>query len=158
MTDIDKRILSMIQDDIPLSLTPYKEIAEKAGITEKHLIRKIKYFRDKGYIRRFGATLRHREAGIEANGMSVWIVPEKDIERVGRIMASFKEVTHCYQRPTFPDWEYSLFTMIHGKTKEDVEDVARRISERTGIKDYRILYSTREFKKTSMKYFGWMDF
>lgn len=158
MNNIDKRILSMVQDDIPSSLTPYKEIAEKVGITEKQVIKKIRYFMDKGYIRRFGATLRHREAGIEANGMGVWVVSEGDIERVGRIMASFKEVTHCYQRPTFPDWKYSLFTMMHGKTREEVEDVAKKIAECTGINDYRILYSTMEFKKTSMKYFGWMDF
>ena len=138
---------------MPITERPYKAIADSLGTTEEEVIAKINEFREKGYIRRFGATLRHREAGIMANGMGIWIVSKEDVQRVGKIMASFKEVTHCYERPTFSDWPYNVYTMIHGKTREDCEAVAKRISEAAGIKDYKMLYSTKEFKKTSMKYF-----
>ncbi|MBI5043624.1 MAG: Lrp/AsnC family transcriptional regulator [Nitrospirae bacterium] len=153
LTETEKWIIRIIQDDMPVAEQPYKVIADHLGISEAEVIAKIKEFRKKGYIRRFGATLRHREAGISANGMGIWIVPKEDAERIGKIMASFKEVTHCYERPTFPDWPYNLYTMIHGKTREDCEAVAKKISEAIGIQDYKLLYSTKEFKKTSMRYF-----
>jgi DNA-binding Lrp family transcriptional regulator len=153
LTETEKRLIRIIQDDMPVAEQPYKAIAEQLSITEAEVIAKIKEFREKGYIRRFGATLRHREAGISANGMGIWIVPKNDAERIGNIMASFKEVTHCYERPTFSDWPYNLYTMIHGKTREDCEAIAKKISEAAGIKEYSLLYSTKEFKKTSMKYF-----
>ncbi len=153
LTEKEKSLIRIVQGDMPITERPYKAIADSLGVTEEEVIAKIKEFREKGYIRRFGATLRHREAGIMANGMGIWIVSKEDVQRVGKIMASFKEVTHCYERPTFSDWPYNVYTMIHGKTREDCEAVAKRISEATGIKDYKMLYSTKEFKKTSMKYF-----
>ncbi len=85
--------------------------------------------------------------------MVVWRVPAKQVEKVGKIMATFKEVSHCYERLTYPGWPYNLFTMIHGRTKEECEEVARKISKATDTKDFKLLYSTREFKKVSMKYF-----
>lgn len=153
LTEKEKSLIRIVQGDMPITERPYKAIADSLGVTEEEVIAKIKEFREKGYIRRFGATLRHREAGIMANGMGIWIVSKEDVQRVGKIMASFKEVTHCYERPTFSDWPYNVYTMIHGKTRDDCEAVAKRISEATGIKDYKMLYSTKEFKKTSMKYF-----
>ena len=153
LTEKEKSLIRIIQADIPVAEQPYKAIAEQLGTTEAEVIAKIKEFREKGYIRRFGATLRHREAGISANGMGIWIVPKDDAERVGNIMSSFKEGTHCYNMPTFSYLHYNLYTMIHGKTREDCEAIAKKISEATGIKEYSLLYSTKEFKKTSMKYF-----
>ena len=153
MADIEKQICKEVQEDIPLTSRPFKELADKVGISEDELIAKVNEFLEKGYIRRFGAALRHRKAGITANGMGVWIVPEKDRERVGKIMASFREVSHCYERPLFEDWPYNLFTMIHGRTKEDCLEVARKISKATGIKEYNLLFSSQEFKKESMVYF-----
>jgi len=155
MTDIEKAVCNLVQGDIPLTTRPFLKLAQKVGISEEEFISKVQEFLDKGYIRRFGAAIRHREAGITANGMGVWVVPEAEREKVGRIMASFKEVTHCYERPSFPGWPYNLFTMIHGRTREDCLEVARRISEATGIgiKGYRLLFSSREFKKESMVYF-----
>ena len=96
---------------------------------------------------------RHRRMGINANAMSVWVVPDRDVERVGEIMASFKEITHCYERCTLPDWKYNLYAMIHTQTIEGCQDIAKKISEKTGIKEYKLLFSTEEFKKTSMEYF-----
>ncbi len=151
--ETDKSLIRSLQGDIPLIERPFKEIAEKIGISEKEVIERGKTFLEKGYMRRFGATLRHRQAGFSANGMGVWIVPEEDRERIGGIMATFKEVTHCYERPSFEGWPYNLFTMIHGNSREECFEIAEKISEATGIKDYDMLFSSREFKKTSMKYF-----
>lgn len=153
MTEIEKRICKEVQEDIPLTSRPFKELADKTGILEDDFILKINEFLENGYIRRFGAALRHRKAGITANGMGVWVVPEPERERVGKIMASFKEVSHCYERPSFEDWPYNLFTMIHGRTKEECFEVAKKISEATGIKEYNLLFSSQEFKKESMVYF-----
>lgn len=151
--ETDKGLIRQLQGDIPLMERPFMEIAEKMGISESELIQRARLFKEKGYIRRFGATLRHRQAGFSANGMGVWIVPEGDRERIGKIMATFKEVTHCYERPSFEGWPFNLFTMIHGQSKEECFEVAERISEATGITDYKLLFSSREFKKTSMQYF-----
>ena len=153
MTSAEKGICAAVQDDIPLEPKPFEILAKKAGISEDEFIKKVNEFLDKGYIRRFGAAIRHRKAGITANGMGVWIVPEADRERVGKIMASFKEVSHCYERPSFEGWPYNLFTMIHGRTKEDCYEVAKKISEATSIKNYKLLFSSQEFKKESMVYF-----
>lgn len=153
MIDIEKAVCRAVQRDIPLTPRPFLKLAQEVGISEEEFISRVQECLDKGYIRRFGAALRHREAGITANGMGVWVVPPSERERVGRIMASFKEVTHCYERPSFDGWPYNLFTMIHGRTRDECLEVARRISEATGIKEYRLLFSYREFKKESMVYF-----
>ena len=153
MTDAEKAICAAVQDDVPLESRPFEVLAKKVGISEEEFIKKVQEFLDKGYIRRFGAAIRHRKAGITANGMGVWIVPDNDRERVGNIMATFKEVSHCYERPTFEGWPYNLFTMIHGRTKQDCYEVAKKISEAAGIKDYKLLFSSQEFKKESMVYF-----
>lgn len=153
LTDLDKKIIGEIQKDLPITSRPYLDIAEKLGTSEETLLKKIQELIDKGYIRRFGATLRHRRVGINANAMAVWAVPDEDVERVGKIMASFKEITHCYERHTIPEWNGNLFTMIHAKTREGCLEIVKRISDKTGIKDYKLLFSTEEFKKTSMEYF-----
>jgi siroheme decarboxylase len=108
-------------------------------------------------MRRFAAILRHREAGFSANGMVVWNVPEEKVDETGYKIASFPQVSHCYQRPIYADWPFSLFSMIHARTTEAAETIATEISNTVGIKDYRILYSSREFKKERVKYFeeGW---
>jgi len=152
---IDQNIMRCLQDNIPLTKTPYRDIADKVGLTEDEVIANIKSYKEKGWIRRYGATLRHQKAGFTANGMGVWRVDdEEERTRLGPMMAEFSEVSHCYERPSFEDWQYHLFTMIHGQSKDEVEEIAKRISDKTGVKDYHVLYSTREFKKSSMRYFG----
>jgi len=151
--EVEKKLIRLLQGDIPLTERPFQKMAEEIGISEARCIEMGKQFKEKGYIRRFGATLHHRQAGFAANGMGVWVVPKDDRERVGSIMASFKEVTHCYERPAFEGWPFNLFTMIHGQTREECLEIAGRISAATGITDYRLLFSSREFKKTSMQYF-----
>lgn len=153
LDDIDRKLMKILQGDIPLTIHPYRDISAELGIPEEEVLTRINGYIEKKYIRRLGATLRHQKAGFSANGMAVWKIPEEDRQRIGEIMASFREVSHCYERPTFPDWPYNIFTMLHGKSENECRDTARRISDATGIKDFYILFSTQEFKKTSMVYF-----
>lgn len=150
---VEKKIIRKLQEDLPLVPQPYKTIADELGITEEILLKKINEFKERGLIRRMGAALCHRETGYKANAMVVWIVPTERIEEIGMTMASFSEVTHCYQRPTFPDWPYNMFTMIHGKTREECKKVVEKIASNINIDKYKLLYSTVELKKSSMKYF-----
>lgn len=122
-------------------------------MSETELIDKIKGFIDEGIIRRFGATLKHSHAGFTANAMVVWDVPEEKVSAAGRIMAGFKEVSHCYRRPRRPGWPYNLFTVVHGHSREYCEETAARLSRASGLTNYALLYSTGELKKTSMRYF-----
>lgn len=148
-----KKLISLIQDDLPLDREPFKVLAQKLKIPEEEIIEMINEMIKKGIIRRFGATLRHQNAGFKYNAMVVWDVKDEDVERVGRLFGSMREVTHCYERVRTPIWPYNLYTMVHGATKEACLDIAKRMSELSGICDYQVLFSKREFKKTSMNYF-----
>jgi DNA-binding Lrp family transcriptional regulator len=153
LTEIDKDIIRGIQGDITLIRRPFDAIADKIGIEVTELLTKMQRMRDQDIMRRFGAIVRHRNLGFTANAMGAWIVPDDKAEEIGIKMAAFQQVSHCYQRPARPGWPYNMFTMIHGKSKEKCEEVAELMSENTGINNYRLLYSTRELKKISMKYF-----
>jgi DNA-binding Lrp family transcriptional regulator len=153
LDDLDKKIIALIQGDLPLTAQPYTELAQKIGITEELLLERIKSLKAQGIIRRFGAILRHQKAGFKANAMIAWQVPEQKIEETGASMAQYKEVSHCYQRITHPDWPYNLYTMVHGNDEEACRQIAQKIALETGIKDYILLFSEKEFKKTSMRFF-----
>lgn len=153
VSDTDKKIIGLIQGDLPLDPRPFAVLAEKIGIDEKEFVARVKALKEKGVIRRFGATLYHQEAGFGANAMVAWLVPEKRIEEVGRMMAEFREVTHCYQREPQGDWKYNLYTMVHGETGEECRRIAGRMSQKTGVDEYDLLFSEKEFKKTSMQYY-----
>ncbi|SDC41111.1 MULTISPECIES: siroheme decarboxylase subunit beta [unclassified Candidatus Frackibacter] len=153
ISELDKKIVKEIQEELPLERRPYQKIADKLGITEEELLTRLNKLNDEGKLRRMGVILYHRNSGYDFNGMVAWIVPPEKREEAGQVMATYDEISHVYQRPTYPDWPYSLFSMVHGKSKEDVKAVAEDISQKTGINDYTILYSTEELKKVSMKYF-----
>jgi DNA-binding Lrp family transcriptional regulator len=105
-------------------------------------------------MRRFSAVLRHRRLGYTANGMACWVVPESRIETVGQLAARHPQVSHCYQRPAYPPrWPYTLFTMIHGRTRDQVGEIVVQLAQETGLEQYEVLYSTHEFKKERVKYF-----
>ena len=109
-----------------------------------------------GRMRRFSAVLHHRTAGFRANAMGVWAGPQDDdqeLDRLGRIMAGFRAVSHCYQRPSYPDWPFNLFTMVHGKSVDDCEAVLGEIAAATGIQQRDALYSSVEYKKVRVRYF-----
>jgi DNA-binding Lrp family transcriptional regulator len=153
LTELDRRIVQRLQEDLPVVSRPFLAVAERLGITENELLDKIREFMDDGTIRRFGATLRHQRSGFSANAMVVWRVKPEEAERVAHILSSFREVTHCYQRPALPGWPYRLFTMIHGRFREECEALARRMANHAGVEDYRLLFTEDELKKTTMVYF-----
>jgi DNA-binding Lrp family transcriptional regulator len=151
--DIDKKVIQLIQGDLPLDLRPFGVLAEKAEISEEEFVDRVASLKKRGIIRRFGATLRHQEAGFSSNAMVAWVVPKERIEEVGKVMAKFRAVTHCYQRKTVRGWPFNLYTMIHGDDREECRELAKKMSRKAGIQDYVLLFSEKEFKKTSMKYF-----
>jgi len=149
----DIRILKALDGPLPLVEEPFAEMAARAGVTEEKVLERISAWAGDKTIRRFGARVNHHSIGYTANGMSVWKVPAEQIERVAEAMTSRKEVSHCYMRPTRPGWDYNMFAMIHGMTEEDVWRVTCEIAETTGLKDFDVLFSTREFKKSAPEYF-----
>ncbi|MGE4520372.1 MAG: Lrp/AsnC family transcriptional regulator [Desulfobacteraceae bacterium] len=149
----EKKVVALIQGDIPIEKNPYKILAEKAGITEDEFIEALKSLNEKKIIRRFGATLRHQKSGYSTNAMVAWNVPEDKIHDTGKLMAKFPFVSHCYRRDPKPEWPFNLYTMVHAKSKDDCSVKVAEMSEKSQINDYDILYSTKELKKTSMEYF-----
>jgi len=152
-SDKDILIIKQVQEDFPLIPEPYKHIAKNVGISSDELIDTLLKLKSKGIMRRVAAILHHRKAGFKANAMGVWDVPVDKIEEVAPKMAAFKSVSHCYRRPTYPDWPYSLFTMIHGRSAMDCNNLIKQLSEVSGIDKYDALYSSKEYKKTRLKYF-----
>jgi DNA-binding Lrp family transcriptional regulator len=153
LDELEKRIIHFLQGDLPLMPRPFAAIARELDVSEEELIKKIKQLKVQGILRRFGASLDHRRAGYRANAMVAWYALEDKLESAGKIMAGFKEVSHCYQRQIRGDWKYNLFTMIHGKNRGDCERSARRIADETGIEDYVVLLTLKEYKKASPQYF-----
>lgn len=153
LTETDKKIVRALQNGMPLVHRPFQLIAAELGMNEDELIARVKSMLAEGQIRRFGATVRHQALGFVANAMVVWDVPEEQVSAAGRIMAGFQEVTHCYRRPRRPGWPYNLFTVVHGQSREYCYDIAQKLSLATGIKNYHLLFSTVELKKSSMRYF-----
>ncbi len=154
LTELEKKIIASIQGDIPVISRPYLEISKKLKISEETLLKTLKDLCDKGVIRRFGATIRHQKSGFAANAMVAWIVDEKRIEEVGEKMSSFKEVSHCYRRNPSDEWPYNLYTMVHAKNEDTCRKIAQTMSSEACVENYKLLFSRREFKKTSMKYFS----
>ncbi len=151
--ETDKRFIRELQKDIEVVSEPFDEPAKRLGVSVEEYLARAKYYESIGVMRRFAAILRHRNAGFIANGMIVWIVPEARVDEVGTLLASFPQVTHCYRRPTYPDWPYNLYSMVHARSREVCEGIAREFASRIGIDEYRILFSTREFKKERVRYF-----
>jgi DNA-binding Lrp family transcriptional regulator len=154
LTELEKRIIAVIQGDMPIVARPYAQIARELGIEEGQLLEVLKDLVRRGVIRRFGATLRHQKTGYAANAMTAWIVAEDRLEEVGRIMASFKEVSHCYRRDPTEQWRYNLYTMIHGRDEDHCRRTAEKMAKKADVWQYQLLFSRRELKKTSMKYFS----
>jgi DNA-binding Lrp family transcriptional regulator len=145
--------VAALQADLPLCDRPFASLAVAHGLAEARLVELATQMQEQALMRRFAAVLHHRAAGFRANAMGVWVVPEERIDEVGHQMATFKAVSHCYQRPTYADWPYSVFTMIHGRHSRDCEAVVEAIAQATGVEDYALLYSTKEYKKTRVRYF-----
>ena len=153
VTDEDVALIRATQGDMPIVSEPYAQAAERLGITQEAVLERLESLRERGGLRRVAAILYHRRAGFSANGMGVWAVPEEKILETGKRMAAFRGISHCYQRPTYADWPYSVFTMAHGRSKEECDAILDSIAADTGIEERATLYSSTEFKKIRMLYF-----
>jgi siroheme decarboxylase len=151
--DFDIAVIRALQGDMPVSSEPYAPAAAELGISQERLLDHLAAMQERGLLRRVAAILYHRRAGFSANGMGVWQVPDEQILDIGRRMASVRGISHCYQRPTYADWPYSVFTMAHGRSKEECDAILTSIAEQTGISERATLYSSTEFKKIRLLYF-----
>ena len=153
LSESDKAAIRELQEDLPLVSRPFDGMAERLGSSTGDLFQLAAEFQERKLMRRYSAVLHHRRSGFRSNAMIVWKVPSERSEEVGMLMAENPAVTHCYERPTFPDWPYTHFTMVHATSAEGCEEVEREISQATGITENQLLYSTREYKKTRVRYF-----
>lgn len=153
LTEDDRCLIRVLQRDLPVVRRPFDRMAGELGRASKEVVDRIRQWCADGVIRRFGAIMDHRRLGFTANGMCVLNAPEDAIDAIGRRLAEYPEISHCYRRPPLPDWNYNLFAMIHGQNEDDVTALADLIAGEQQIADYAVLFSTNEFKKTSMEYF-----
>ncbi len=159
LTDLEVRAIQLAQEDLPLVPHPFAVQAEQLGIAEAELVALLQGFIDRKLMRRFAAVMNHRTAGFKANAMGVWAVPEDRLAEIGPQMAGFAAVSHCYRRPTYEDWPYTVFTMVHGRTARDCEATIDAIAAETGIDEYTLLWSVKEYKKVRLRYYtpDWAD-
>ena len=153
LSDLDVAVIRATQGPMEPVSEPFAPAADELGIGQRELLDHLESMRERRALRRVAAILFHRRAGFSANGMGVWRVPEERILELGPRMASFRGISHCYQRPTYADWPYSVFTMAHGRSKDECDAILDSIAEDTGIEDRRTLYSSTEFKKVRLRYF-----
>lgn len=153
MDELDKKIVRVMQEDFPLVQEPYKLLAAQVGIDEQTLLERLKRFKENGQIRKMGAVLQHREVGFAANVLCAWEIPTERMDEVARSMSRHPSVSHCYDRNTKPGWPYNMYTMIHGHSREECEAIAQELGRANGVSNRAMLYSVKEWKKTSMRYF-----
>ncbi|MDO8462260.1 MAG: AsnC family transcriptional regulator [Deltaproteobacteria bacterium] len=154
LTEKEVELVRALQEDLEAVSHPFQRMATRIGVSELEVLGIIHSLMEEGIMRRFAAVLYHRKAGFAFNGMGVWRVPEEKIATLGPVMGSFRGVSHCYWRPTYQEWSYSLYTMVHGMNQNDCEKIIETVSKETGITDYKILYSTIEYKKERITYYS----
>ena len=152
LSDADRKVINEIQQDLLLISRPFAAMAEKTGMSEEQFLEQSQSLLERGVMRRFSVSVNHRQVGFMANAMTCWAVPKEKVDLAGQKLASLKEVSHCYERSTNPLWKYNIFAMIHGQTREDCRKIADKVSAELGLNDGIMLFSTREFKKTRLKY------
>ena len=151
--ELDIAVIKALQGDLPVVAEPFAPAAAELGMSQAKLLAHLEAMQERRLLRRVAAILFHRRAGFSANGMGVWKVPDEQILEIGPRMAAFRGISHCYQRPTYADWPYSVFTMAHGRSKEECDAILDSIAESTGIAERSTLYSSTEFKKIRLLYF-----
>jgi len=151
--ELDIAVIKALQGDLPVVAEPFAPAAAELGMAQAKLLAHLEAMQERRLLRRVAAILFHRRAGFSANGMGVWKVPDEQILEIGPRMAAFRGISHCYQRPTYQDWPYSVFTMAHGRSKEECDAILDSIAESTGIEERSTLYSSTEFKKIRLLYF-----
>ena len=154
LSPLDKKIIHELSGDLGMGARPFQELGRRLAISEDQVLETIRRLKSGGYLRRFGATLRHQQSGFAANAMVAWKVDEDRIDEVGEMLASYPQVTHCYHRPAVSAWKYNIYSMIHCSSEDECRDLAGQMSGKTGITEFELLFSTVELKKTSMRYFA----
>ncbi len=152
LSPTDRLVINELQQDLPLIPAPFAAMAVQLGMDEETFLACCRSLLQRAIMRRFSASINHREAGFSANAMACWIAPSDKIDTAGRLLSALREVSHCYERKTNPWWRYNLFAMMHGRSREVCQALADRVSRETSLRDYVLLYSTRELKKTRVKY------
>ena len=149
----DIAVIRALQGDMPVVSEPYAAAAEQLGMGQDDLLAHLEQMQERRLLRRVAAILFHRRAGFSANGMGVWKVPDDQVMELGPRMAAYRGISHCYQRPTYKDWPYSIFTMAHGRSKDECDAILDSIASQTGVDERATLYSSTEFKKIRLLYF-----
>ena len=157
LSDIEQKILAALQHGLPDSQNPFKDTAQNIGIETEQLLEILKEWKKQGKIRRIGAIVNHFKVGLGGGAMVVWQVEAERTEEVGKMLAEFEQVSHAYERHTNENWPYSLYTMVHGKNDEDVQQTVQRMSKACGISNYRILVTEKELKKVPPTYITQID-
>ena len=155
LDETDQALITLIQTGLPLTPKPYADVAEKLQLSEEDVIQRIKRLNESDVIKRFGVVVRHHELGYKANAMTVWNIPDEVVSELGACMGQFDFVTLCYRRPRrLPEWPYNLFTMIHGKDRDDVLANIKLLAKRCNLDDveHKVLFSTRRFKQRGAIY------
>ncbi|MDD4170741.1 MAG: AsnC family transcriptional regulator [Syntrophomonas sp.] len=149
---IDRGIIALIQGDLPLKTRPFQKLAEELGISEQEIVERIQLWGQKGIMRRWGVVLRHQQAGYGSNAMVAWKAGLESADEAGRIMAGYKSISHCYLRQVPDSFPYNLFSMIHAQSEEQLMKIVDAAAQQTGLSEYIVIRSLKEFKKASMKY------
>lgn len=149
---VDQAIIAILQGDLPLESRPFYKLAQQQNISEQEIVDRIIKMQQTGILRRWGAVLRHQQAGYLANAMVAWKVTAAQADEAGNVMAGFKEVSHCYLRKVPASFAYRLFTMVHAHNEQELQQLINKIAQYTDLKDYKVIKSIKEYKKASMKY------
>ncbi len=151
--DFDRAVIRATQGSLPVVSEPWADAANQLGISVDELLAHLEAMQERGLLRRVAGILYHRRAGFSANGMGVWKVPADKIAEIGPQMAAYRGISHCYERPTYADWPYQIFTMAHGRSKEECDAILDEIADEFPIEERATLYSSTEFKKIRLLYF-----
>jgi len=153
MDALDKNIVKLLQEDFPLVREPYKLLAQRLCMDEDLLLERVRIMKEQGKIRKMGAVLQHREVGYASNALCAWLVPEGRMDAVASQMSQHPFVSHCYDRNAEPDWPYNLYTMLHAHSRKECEGLAEELGKENNLKHWVMLFTVKEWKKTSMRYF-----
>ena len=154
LTETQRAILRIVQANIPMTLTPYADIASLCQCSEQEVLELLATLKAQGAIRRYGAMIRHHKTDWVHNAMVAWIIPEASIDAAGEIASTFANISHVYHRPSpYPSWPYNLYTMIHGRTEDEYQETIQKLQQFEHFRDHTILKSLQELKKVSMTYF-----
>lgn len=154
LTEEDKVYLSLLEEDLPIVSKPFELIAKRHNMSESDLLSKAHFYIENRLMKRFSASLDHLKIGFKTNAMVVWNAPLEKVEKVALKIIKFPQVGHCYQRAKYPNWDYSLYCTVHGKNHKECETTISSIAQKISVKDYKVLYSLKEYKKKRTKIFA----